>query len=75
VYLLNLLSRSGRGRFHGARYLGLEPVIRAVAGFPMAVAFDVTLRLSLGNVFAFAGMLRWLSDEMRARAEPAVARP
>jgi hypothetical protein len=55
VYLLNLLSRSGRGRFHGPRYLGLEPVIRAVAGFRMAVGFDVTLRLSLGNVFAFAG--------------------
>jgi hypothetical protein len=75
VYVLNMLAMSGLGRFYGPRYLGLEPVIRAAAGFRMALGFDVTLLLSFVNVLAFAWMLRCLSDEMSALAEPAPERP
>jgi hypothetical protein len=75
VYVLNPLSRSDLGRFHGPRHLGLEPAIRAAAVFRMALGFGVTLRLSFGNVGGLARMPGCLSDEMRALAEPAPERP
>jgi hypothetical protein len=70
VYVLNMLAMSGLGRFYGTRYVALEPLIQAAAGFRMAPGIDVTLLLTVVNLAAFAWMLTWLGREMRALAEP-----
>lgn len=70
-----MLAMSGRGRFRGPRDLGLEPLVRAAAGFHVALGFDVKLLLSFVNVFVFAWMSRCPSDAMRDLAEPAPGEP
>jgi len=66
VYVLNMLSLSGLGRFHGLRYAALEPAIASLAGLRMAPGFDLTLLLALANLALFVWMLASLAAENEA---------
>lgn len=63
VYLLDMLALSGIGRFHGPRYLWLQPLAEAAERLRMALGFDLTLLLTLLHVAAFVAALAWLKDE------------
>lgn len=59
VYIFDLLSLSGIGRFHGLRYVWLLPLSEWMAGLRMALGIDLTLPLTLLHIAAFAAALAW----------------
>jgi hypothetical protein len=63
VYAANMLALSGIGRFYGPRYAVLEPVVRTVAAFRMALGFDVTVALAVLQIALFAWVLSRPPDE------------
>jgi hypothetical protein len=61
IYVFDMLSLAGLGRFHGPRYAFFEPVWRAVAAWRMElVGFDLTIALALLNVGLCCSVLHWL---------------
>jgi hypothetical protein len=63
VYILSMLALSGMGRFHGARYLWLQPSAEAISGLRMGSGVDLTLGLALLHIAVFAGALVWAHGE------------
>ncbi len=66
VYVLNMLMLSGLGRFHGLRYLAVEPLLPLVASLRMGMGFDATLPLAVVNTALFAALLLVLPAELEA---------
>jgi hypothetical protein len=66
VYVLNMLMLSGLGRFHGLRYLAVEPLLPLVASLRMGLGFDATLLLAAANTALFAVLLLVLPAELEA---------
>jgi hypothetical protein len=63
-YVTNLLMLSGLGRFHGSRYLILEPWTHVVSDLRMALGFDLTLFIALANTILYAWLIVSLPREL-----------
>jgi cyanate permease len=66
VYVLNMLLLSGIGRFHGSRYMAVEPLAQWIGGWRMALGFDATLLLAALNALIFVCLLMRLEGELAA---------
>jgi len=63
-YLVNLLLRSGLGRFYGDRYMVLEPLAGWLGGLRTAPGFDLTLVLAVVNTAVFVALFATLNGEL-----------
>jgi len=65
IYVLNMLMLSGLGRFYSQRYVALEPLVRSIAHWRLALGFDATLVLALLNTALFAFFLVMYPAQLR----------
>jgi hypothetical protein len=74
IYVLNMLMMSGLGRFHGLRYMWIEPWTMGLAGaLRLGLGFDATLALTAVNIALFAFVLARLRRELLGLSAPGAA--
>jgi hypothetical protein len=66
VYVVNMLMMSGIGRFHGLRFVAIEPLARWANAARTALGFDATLLLAAINLAIFVAYWRGLADDLRS---------
>jgi len=66
VYVVNMLLMSGIGRYHGLRFVAIEPLIRWANAARTGLGFDATLLLAAVNIALFAAYWRGLRDDLRS---------
>lgn len=66
VYVVNMLLMSGIGRFHGLRFVAIEPLARWANAARTALGFDATLLLAAINLAVFVTYWRGLAADLRS---------